>query len=145
MFMLINSHRNIPCLRSLGGPQPRFQRMRGVSRCIVGYTGGQTLHPTYRNIQDHTEALLVEFDPTFVTYKDLCMEWSRMHTPVGKPKCQYRSAIWYLDQEQQETALEVVKGLTAVHGTDNVSSSVEPVTRFYRAEEYHQNFMAKNY
>lgn len=117
--------------------------MNGVSRCIVGYSGGKEENPTYRNIKDHTEALLVEFDPKRCSYEDLVVEWSRMHTPsTRKAKCQYRSAVWYLTEEQKETCDEVVAGIKALHGKD-VETTVEPATRFYRGEEYHQNFMAK--
>lgn len=132
--------------------------MKGVSRCIVGYSGGQRLNPTYRNIMDHTEALLIEFDPNQTSYEDLALEWSRMHSPRGKSKCQYRSAIWYLNEEQKEKAKEVVEGMKVyMNGSrpmppgvrklmgedDGIYSSVDPATRFYRAEEYHQNFLNK--
>ena len=111
-------------------------------RCIVGYTGGIAPSPTYRNIQDHTEALLIEFNPHQISYEDLVIEWSRMHTPVRKTKCQYRSAVWYLNDEQKEICESTLIGMKATYGTD-FSSSMEPATRFYRAEEYHQNFHAK--
>ena len=114
--------------------------IRGVVRCIVGYTGGDKLHPTYRNIQDHTEALLVEFDPTIVSYEDLVIEWTRMHSPYGKAKCQYRSAVWHLNEEQKEICTTIVDGMQATYGKG--CSSVESATRFYKAEAYHQNFHA---
>lgn len=88
--------------------------------------------------------MLVEFDPQVISYEDLCVEWSRMHTPIGKRKCQYRSAVWYLDDEQKETAEGIVEGMRALHGKEEVVTSVEPATRFYQAEDYHQNFIAKN-
>ena len=116
--------------------------MRGVVRCIVGYTGGHELNPTYRTIKDHTEAMLVEFNPKEISYEDLVIEWSRMHTPLGKSKCQYRSAVWYLDDDQKETCESIVSGMKASYGA-NCGSSVEPATKFYQAEEYHQNFNAK--
>ena len=113
-------------------------------RCIVGYTGGQQLNPTYKQIMDHTEAIFVEYDPTVITYEDLCIEWSRYHYPTSKGSCQYRSAIWYLNDEQQEIAQTVVDGMQASVGKSvKLYSNVEPATRFYKAEEYHQNFMSK--
>jgi len=108
----------------------------------VGYSGGKELNPTYRKILDHTEALLVEFDPAVISYEDLVIEWSRMHAPFGKRKCQYRSAVWFLDDEQKEVCEEVVAGIKAARGPD-VVTSVEEATRFYRGEEYHQNWTAK--
>mmetsp|Transcript_1093 Transcript_1093/g.1431 ORF Transcript_1093/g.1431 Transcript_1093/m.1431 type:complete len:110 (+) Transcript_1093:325-654(+) len=105
---------------------------------------------------DHTEALLVEFDPIEITYEDLVLEWSRMHYPRGKTKCQYRSAVWYLNEEQREIAEHVVEGMKIYMGRHSTSpsvvraiqeeeefSSVEEATRFFRAEEYHQNFTNK--
>jgi peptide-methionine (S)-S-oxide reductase len=113
-----------------------------VARCLVGYSGGRQDNPTYRNIMDYTEALLVEFDPKICTYEDLVIEWTRMHSPTGIRKCQYRSAVWYLNDDQKEVCEEVVKGLKAVHG-DQLNTSIEPATRFFRGEEYHQDFSAK--
>ena len=114
--------------------------MNGVARCIVGYSGGSELLPTYRTIKDHTEALLVEFDPTLISYEDLVIEWSRMHSPVGKRKCQYRSAVWFLNDDQKGTCEDIFAGMKASYGAD-FASSLEPATRFYRAEEYHQNYL----
>ena len=73
-----------------------------TSRCVVGYSGGHDPDPTYRRILDHTEALLVEFDSNVLSYEDLVVEWARRHTPIGQRKCQYRSAVWYLNEEQKE-------------------------------------------
>lgn len=109
----------------------------------MGYSGGKELNATYRNIKDHTEALLIEFDPNKVSYEDLLIEWSRMHVPIGKRKCQYRSAVWYLNDDQKETCEEIVAGMRATYGVAGLESSVEPATRFYRGEEYHQNFTEK--
>jgi peptide-methionine (S)-S-oxide reductase len=128
---------------TLYSPQVEFQKMDGVKRCVVGYSGGSELNPTYRMIKDHTEALLVEFDPKVISYEDLVIEWSRMHSPRYQSSCQYRSAVWYLDDEQRETAEEVVKGMRAAARGGKVYTGVQPATRFYKAEEYHQNFLTK--
>lgn len=109
---------------------------------FVGYSGGEKLDPTYKKILDHTEAMLIEFDPTVITYEELLIEWSRMHSPNYKNKCQYRSAVWYLNEEQMEAAEEVVAGMKAV-AREELYTSVEPATRFYKGEEYHQKFMSK--
>jgi methionine-S-sulfoxide reductase len=110
---------------------------------VVGYSGGKQVNPTYRNIKDHTEALLIEFDPLVVSYQDLALEWSRMHLPTYEGKCQYRSAVWYLNEEQKKAAESVVEEMKA--STGKVYTSVDKATRFYRAEEYHQNYFQKNY
>jgi len=116
--------------------------MKGVARCVVGYSGGKTIDPTYRNIQDYSEAMLVEFDPTVVNYEDLVISWTQMHNPAYKSKCQYRSAVWYLDEEQQEVAEGVVSAWKA-SAREPLHTSIEPVLSFYRAEEYHQYFLRK--
>lgn len=111
-------------------------------RCVVGYSGGKRLKPNYQNIMDHTEALLIEFDPKFVAYEDLLITWSRMHSTTSKAKCQYRSAVWYLNEDQQAESEGVLEGMAAMT-RGKITSKVEPATRFYKAEEYHQNYLAK--
>jgi peptide-methionine (S)-S-oxide reductase len=123
-------------------PQLRLLSMKGVVRCVVGYSGDQKIKPNYRNIMDHIEALLIEFDPEVVTYEDLLISWSRMHSPTSSAKCQYCSAVWYLNEDQQAVAEGILEGIKALT-KGKVTSKVEPVTRFYRAEEYHQNYLAK--
>ena len=118
--------------------------MNGVVRCVVGYSGGKELNPTYKSIKDHTEALLVEFDPKIVSYDDLLINWSRMHSPTNPySKRQYRAAVWYLNEDQKEEAKGILEGMKAMARGKLVTSKVEKVTRFYRAEEYHQNYLAK--
>jgi peptide methionine sulfoxide reductase MsrA len=106
----------------------------GVDRCIVGYSGGIQPNPNYGNIQDYTEALLIEFDPSVTSYTELLKLWRSLHTPYPS-KRQYRSAIMYLNEEQAEAAQEFTKGEKYVN--------VEPATKFYLAEEYHQDYLKK--
>ena len=108
----------------------------------MGYTGGKTKDPTYKSIRDHTEALLVEFDPSFLSYEDLVIEWTRMHNPNYRSSIQYRSAVWYTSDEQREAADEVVRGWKS-SSREAIHTSVGPAKAFYRAEEYHQNFLGK--
>jgi len=111
---------------------------------VVGYSGGRQLNPTYRQIKDHTEALLIEYDPDILTYEDVLVEYSRQnyaYSPAGKT--QYRSALWYCNGEQKEIAYQTVKSIEAGSQGKKVYIDVEPVTRFYQAEEYHQKFMSK--
>lgn len=117
--------------------------MKGVARCVVGYCGGNTKDPTYKAIQDHTESLLVEFDPAKVSYEDLVISWTQMHHPSYNAKCQYRSAVWYVNDNQKETAEEVVRQWKAATPRDILYTSVEPASSFYRGEEYHQFFLEK--
>jgi len=111
---------------------------------LVGYSGGHENDPTYRVMKDHTEAILVEFDPKVITYEDILLEWSRMNYPYVKDKTQYRSAIWYLSDEQEDMANEVVAGIrVSAPRNQTVYVDIERVTKFYKAEEYHQNFLTK--
>ena len=119
----------------------RLSTVTGVTQCIVGYTGGKTSNPTYKSIQDYSEALWIEYDPNQISYEQLLQYWVRMHNPTNtKSKCQYRAAVWYLSDKQQKQARTFLQDLEQRLGKP-VTSSVEPATTFYRAEEYHQNFI----
>lgn len=127
------------------GPQPRFQKMKGVARVVVGYSGGKQLKPNYRKMLDHTESVLIEFDPKVTTYEDILIEWTRMDYPYSRQKAQYRSAVFYVDEEQKEVVEEVVEGIKAsAPRGQNVYVDIESATRFYQGEEYHQNYLEKN-
>jgi peptide-methionine (S)-S-oxide reductase len=107
----------------------------GVDRCIVGYSGGVAPDPTYRNIQDYSEALLIEFDPTVTNYLEILKLYRGMHTPYPSNR-QYRSAVFYLNEAQEQIAKDFCKGEKNI--------DVEPATEFYLAEEYHQNYITKS-
>jgi peptide methionine sulfoxide reductase MsrA len=114
-------------------PQPAFN---GISeRCLVGYAGGNGIDPTYQNIQDYTEAIFVEYDPDVTTFADVLRLWIDSHTPYPASKRQYRSAIWYMNAEQEQLARDFCQGQQYV--------DIEPATNFFMAEEYHQNYLTK--
>lgn len=113
-----------------------------MSRCVVGYAGGKEPNPTYKRMMDYTECVLVEFDPEVVTFEDLLIEFGNMHSPTSPRSRQYRSVIFYSNEEQKMIAEEYLDGLrTASRG--EIYTKVEPMTEFYKAEEYHQNYIAK--
>jgi len=116
--------------------------MGGVADCIVGYTGGKQKNPTYQNIMDTTEAFMVEFDPSVVSYEEILDEWASQHAPFYPSKGQYRSAIFYCNEEQRNAAQQKVEELSN-GGKRTVCVDIEPVSEFYRGEEYHQDFMEK--
>eukprot|EP00566_Odontella_aurita_P027162 CAMPEP_0113536948 /NCGR_PEP_ID=MMETSP0015_2-20120614/6554_1 /TAXON_ID=2838 /ORGANISM="Odontella" /LENGTH=165 /DNA_ID=CAMNT_0000436389 /DNA_START=162 /DNA_END=659 /DNA_ORIENTATION=- /assembly_acc=CAM_ASM_000160 len=126
-----------------GGPQPHFQGLDGVARAVVGYSGGRKPNPTYRSIEDHTEAVLVEYDPRTISYEDILAEWAGLDYPYSSGKTQYRSAVWYTSEYQREAAERTVEAIRTNARGREVYASVEPATKFYRAEEYHQNFLRK--
>ena len=114
------------------GPQPAFRALYGVDRCIVGYSGGLEVDPTYSQIKDHTESYLVEFDKQLISFESIVMKWKAISTPYPAER-QYRTAIFYTNPEQEAIARAVAKDIDHV--------DVEPFTRFYMAEERHQNFL----
>lgn len=116
--------------------------MDGVERVVVGYTGGVKKNPTYQNIMDATEAILIEFDPSRISYESILNEWSKQHYPFMKQKCQYRSAIFVKNVEEREIAEKIVKELETSSGKA-VYTDIEDAGAFYRAEEYHQDFLNK--
>ncbi|KAL7490265.1 hypothetical protein ACHAW6_016027 [Cyclotella cf. meneghiniana] len=119
-----------------------FRRMGGVVDVVVGYTGGKGKNPTYQNIMDATEAFLVEFDPTVISYKIILDAWADIHAPYYPSKTQYRSAIFYCSEEQRVKANEKIQELGR-NGSRKVYVDLEPVSLFYKAEEYHQDFLDK--
>ena len=114
--------------------------MNGVAQVIVGYTGGQMSDPTYQNIMDATEAVLIEYDPAVISYETILSEWSKQHHPVVKQTTQYRSAIFVKNAEEQLVAQKVVEELGESTGL-KLYTDVEEAGAFYRAEEYHQDFL----
>ena len=117
--------------------------MKGVEDCIVGYSGGKQRNPTYQSIYDSTESVLIEYDPNQITYKDILGHWKKRTRGYPGMKRQYRSAIFYITEEQESIARNIIKQMKIDNGGRDVYVDVEPVTPFYRAEEYHQHFMAK--
>jgi len=110
----------------------------------VGYTGGKQPNPTYRNIKDATESIMIEYDPDLIDYTDLIIEWSQMHTP-SRPKAnrQYRSVIFYGNTEEKKIAVDALRNLKSQLNVRTIYTDIEPWSSFYRAEEYHQDYYKK--
>lgn len=131
------------------GVQFYFDQIPGVISTTVGYAGGHTKNPTYDQVctglTGHAEALLAEFDPKKVTYEMLLRHFFRMHDPTQLNRqgpdvgTQYRSAIFYFDQEQRSTAIKV-RNKVQVKLDQPVVTEIEPAGAFYKAEPYHQKF-----
>mmetsp|Transcript_25511 Transcript_25511/g.32476 ORF Transcript_25511/g.32476 Transcript_25511/m.32476 type:complete len:122 (-) Transcript_25511:548-913(-) len=118
--------------------------MKGVIRTVVGYSGGQEKNPTYPDIKDSTESILIEYNPDIISYEDILAEWSRMHAPDSQSwSRQYRSAIFNVDEEQKRIAEETVNALKGGSKGKKIYTDIEPVSAFYRAEEYHQDYYRK--
>ena len=121
-----------------------FQRMNGVVQAIAGYSGGKQLNPTYDKIMDHSEALWIEYDPTQTSLEELLRGWTKTHKPTQPVGRQYRSVVWYRSAKEQRVANEVVrlwrKEYEQKDATATLHTTVEPVTKFYQAESYHQDY-----
>jgi peptide-methionine (S)-S-oxide reductase len=106
----------------------------------VGYAGGSTADPTYRNIGDHTETLQVDYDPSVVTYEDLLAVFWEVHQPDRRSwSRQYMSAIFTHDDEQQRLATESMQQ-TARRLGKTLYTRILPFTGFTLAEDYHQKY-----
>lgn len=136
------------------GVEDAFRQVKGVTSTTVGYTGGNTQNPTYKQVctdtTGHAEAVEVEFDPAQVSYKELLAVFFQSHDPTqlnrqgpdyGK---QYRSAIFYQDPEQEAAAREAVAALEKAHVFSRpIVTQIAPAADFYKAEDYHQQYFEK--
>lgn len=136
------------------GVQAYFDQIDGVVGTEVGYSGGHVPHPTYEQVGSHTtghaETTKIEFDPDRISYHDILENFFRMHDPTtlnqDGPNIgdNYRSAIFYLNNEQKDTAEAIIKELTNAHKFK--APIITEVTKggpFYPAEQYHQKFFQK--
>lgn len=133
------------------GMEELVRAIPGVLATEVGYSGGEVPNATYENHTGHAEALKVVFDPDQLTYRHLLFEFFRMHNPTTKNRqgndigTSYRSAIFYLDEEQKLVAEEVIRTVDASgEWGAKVVTEVAPFSEFWRAEEYHQNYLVKH-
>lgn len=133
------------------GTQHHFQKQKGVQKTLAGYTGGEEAFPTYADVRDHkthhVEAIIVEYNPEEVSYESLCKLFFEIHDPaqtdgVGPDiGSQYRSCIFYRDENQKETAERVIQILR--DKGDEVNTLLLPEKPFYIGEAYHQNYYEK--
>jgi peptide-methionine (S)-S-oxide reductase len=128
-----------------------FLELRGVEKVESGYAGGTVLNPSYEQVctgrTGHAEVVQVTFDPAVISLKEILEVFFTAHDPttlnrqgndVGE---QYRSVIFYRDEEQRKTAQKVIDELTKEHAfKDPIVTTVEPASTFYPAEEYHQDY-----
>ncbi|MHB1237551.1 MAG: peptide-methionine (S)-S-oxide reductase MsrA [Gallionella sp.] len=133
------------------GMEELVRAIPGVLATEVGYTGGDVQNATYERHNGHAEALKVVFDPNQLTYRHLLFEFFRIHNPTTKNRqgndigTSYRSAIFYLNEEQKHTAEEVIKTVDASGEWEaKVVTEVVPFREFWRAEEYHQKYLVKH-
>lgn len=132
------------------GVQYYFDQVPGVVNTEVGYTGGRTKNPTYEQVcahgTGHAEAVKLLFDPQKVSYETLLRQFFRMHDPTTLNRQgpdvgdQYRSAIFYQDEEQKKQAQTVIDELNKSRFEGKIVTTLEKATVWYPAEDYHQKF-----
>lgn len=139
------------------GAEKAFWTAPGVYTTAVGYAGGYTPNPTYEEVcsgsTGHTEAVLVVFDPAATSYEEILRIFWEGHDPTQSMRqgadvgSQYRSAV-YSDSPAQEAAIassrELYAAQLAANGYGEISTEIAPAGPFYYAEEYHQQYLAKN-
>ena len=133
------------------GMEELFRALPGVVDTEVGYTGGENEHPTYQDHPGHAEALKIEFDPTQISFKQLLDSFFRFHDPTTRNRqgndigSSYRSAIFYADEQQKNEAESFINLVNASgRWPKPVVTALEPFTKFYPAEDYHQDYLQKN-
>jgi len=136
------------------GVEATFRQIPGVISTRVGYTGGHTENPNYKDVctdrTGHAEAVEVEFDPAKVRYPDLLKVFWENHDPTQRNRqgpdwgTQYRSAIFYDSAEQAAEAQASKRALEQAHRYSKpIVTQIVPAAEFYPAEEYHQQYLEK--
>ncbi|TMW60897.1 hypothetical protein Poli38472_000939 [Pythium oligandrum] len=134
------------------GVELAFQRLEGVTKTDVGYSNGETENPTYKQVcsdkTGHAEVIRIEFDDKVISYNDLLTTFWSIHDPTtlnrqkGDIGSQYRSGIFYHNEEQHKAALASKEERQKVVEKEIVTEIV-PAGVFWRAEEYHQQYLEK--
>ena len=132
-----------------------FQLVKGVTKVESGYSGGDTVNPTYKDIctgtTNHAECLRVSYDSNIVTYEDILKVFWESHDPTTPNRqgndvgTQYRSIIFYMNDQQKKIAEDFKNQLNESSQFKNpIVTTIEPAATFYVAEEYHKNYYNNN-
>ena len=153
------SEKNLEVATLAGGcfwcTEAAFSIIKGVERIEPGYTGGVVPNPTYEQVSTgstgHAEAAQIFFDPEVISFKEILEIFFTMHDPTSLNRqgsdvgTQYRSAIFYHNQVQKETAEKLIDELNGEGIWDKpIVTSVEPLRMFYKAETYHKDYYEKH-
>jgi peptide-methionine (S)-S-oxide reductase len=133
------------------GVEDLVRKLPGVVDTEVGYTGGEVPNATYHNHGTHAEAIRIEFDPAKLSYRKLLEFFFQIHDPTTKNRqgndvgTSYRSAIFYLSDEQKKTAERLIAEMKESRKWPGpIATEVVPASDFWSAEEYHQDYLRKN-
>jgi len=131
-----------------------FESVKGVYYAESGYSGGTTKNPTYNEIctgkTGHAETVKVVYNPKEISFETLLRIFFNSHDPSTLNKqgpdegTQYRSAIFYQTEEEKNKAQEYINQLKTKKTFSRITTTLEPFTKFYKAEEYHQDFEKRN-
>lgn len=137
------------------GVEEILRQVPGIQEITVGYTGGRTPDPTYEEVctgmTGHAEAVKVFFDPSIIRYEEILGYFFRLHDPTTLNRqdndigTQYRSAIFYHDENQRTVALKIKEEVAKSGKWKNrIVTEIVPAQEFYAAEDYHQDYLQKN-
>jgi len=130
-----------------------FQRIKGVKSVISGYSGGKVENPTYEEVcsgrTGHAEVVQITFDPKVISYEEILDVFWKVHDPTSLNRqgpdegTQYRSIILYHDEEQKRIA-EKSRAEVSKSFDKPIVTEIRPLTKFYKAEDYHQDYYNRN-
>lgn len=133
------------------GVEELIRQLPGVTATIVGYTGGDVPNATYHNHGTHAEGIEVTFDPEKITYRHLLEYFFKIHNPTTRNRqgndigTSYRSAIFYLDENQCQTAVALIQEVEASGiWPGKIVTEIVPAGDFWNAEQEHQDYLQKN-
>ncbi|QEM14002.1 peptide-methionine (S)-S-oxide reductase MsrA [Mucilaginibacter rubeus] len=132
-----------------------FQSLKGVTSVTSGYMGGKVINPTYEQVctgaTGHAEVIHLEYDADVISFDELLLVFFKTHNPTTLNRqgndvgTQYRSAIFYYNDEQKQASEAMIKTLTNEHVFDDpIVTEITPASEFYSAEDYHQNYFNDN-
>lgn len=132
-----------------------YLELKGVDQVVSGYAGGAEPNPTYYEVCEgstgHAEIVQLTFDPHVISFKDILQVFFTIHDPTTLNRqgadigTQYRSVIFYHNQEQKRLAEETIQEITAAQVWDApIVTEISPLPEFYRAEDYHQDYFQNN-
>ena len=132
------------------GMQDLIRKLPGIVSTRVGYTGGEVVNATYRNHGNHAEGIEIIFDPAITSYRKILEFFFQIHDPSTKNRqgndtgASYRSAIYYVDEAQKQTALDTIADVDASGlWPGKVVTEVQPVSDFWQAEPEHQDYLER--
>lgn len=133
------------------GLEELIGKQEGVVKTTVGYSGGKIENPTYENHEGHAEAVEIEYDTEKTSFKKLLDFFFQIHNPTTLNQqgndigSSYRSVIFYANDEEKKEALDFINIVNnSKRWKDPVVTTVEPLIKFSKAEDYHQDYLKKN-